>query len=36
LKIQFDTNQYFKKLKNSKSYFQTFINKESLATGIYF
>ena len=36
MKIQFDTNQYFKKLKNSKSYFQTFINKESLAAGIIF
>ena len=36
MKIQFDTNQYFKKLKNSKSYFQTFINKESLATGVIF
>jgi len=36
MKIQFDTNQYFKKLKNSKSYFQTFINKESLATGVLF
>ena len=36
MKIQFDTNQYFKKLKNSKSYFQTFINKESLATCVIF
>ena len=36
MKIQFDTNQYFKKLKNSKSYFQTFINKESLAAGVIF
>ena len=36
LKIQFDTKQYFKKLENSKSYFQTFINKESLATGVIF
>ena len=36
MKIQFDTNQYFKKLKNSKSYFQTFINKESLAVGVLF
>ncbi len=36
LKIQFDTNQYFNKLKNSESYFQTFINTESLATGVIF
>ena len=36
MKIQFDTNQYLKKLKNNKSYFQTFINKESLATGVLF
>jgi len=34
LKIQFDTSEYFKKLKNSKPYFTTFINKESLATGV--
>ena len=36
LKIQFDTSQYFNKLKNSESYFQTFINTESLATGVIF
>tara|TARA_B100001179_G_C18310729_1_gene283688 strand:- start:3 stop:323 length:321 start_codon:yes stop_codon:yes gene_type:complete len=36
LKIQFNTDEYFKKLKNSKSYFTTFINKESLATGVIF
>ena len=36
MKIQFNTNEYFKKLKNSESYFQTFINKESLAAGIIF
>ena len=36
MKIQFDTNQYLKKLKNNKSYFKTFINKESLATGVLF
>ena len=36
MKIQFNTNEYFKKLKNSESYFQTFINKESLAVGIIF
>ena len=36
MKIQFDTNQYLKKLKNNKSYFETFINKESLATGVLF
>ena len=36
MKIQFDTNQNFKKLKNSNSYFQTFINKESLAVGVIF
>ena len=36
MKIQFDTNQYFKKLKNNKSYFETFINKESLAAGVIF
>jgi len=36
MKIQFDTTHYFKKVKNSKSYFQTFINKESLAVGVIF
>ena len=36
MKIQFDINQYLKKLKNNKSYFETFINKESLATGVLF
>ena len=36
MKIQFDTNQYLKKLKNNKSYFKTCINKESLATGVLF
>jgi len=36
MKIQFDTNQYLKKLKNNKSYFETFINKESLAIGVLF
>ena len=36
MKIQFDSNQYFKKIKNGKSYFQTFLNKESLAVGVLF
>ena len=36
LKVQFDSKEHLKKLKNSKSYFQTFINKESLAVGVIF
>ena len=34
LKIHFDTNQYLRELVKGKSYFHTFINKDSLAAGI--
>jgi mannose-6-phosphate isomerase-like protein (cupin superfamily) len=35
LKIDFDTNEYIKKIANSNNtYFHTFINKENLAAGI--
>ena len=36
LKIKFDTIKYINKLKKSKFYFHTFINKESLAVGVIF
>jgi len=34
MKIEFDTNQYLKEIKDSNSYFHTFINKQNLAAGI--
>jgi mannose-6-phosphate isomerase-like protein (cupin superfamily) len=34
LKIEFDLTTYFEKIKNNDSYFQTFINKSSLALGV--
>ena len=34
MKIEFDTNEYIQNIAKSKSYFHTFINKDSLAAGI--
>jgi mannose-6-phosphate isomerase-like protein (cupin superfamily) len=34
LKIEFDTNEYVKELKNNEVYFHTFLNKNTLAAGI--
>lgn len=34
LKIEYDLDTYLEKIKNSNSYFQTFINKDSLAVGV--
>ncbi|MDC4231293.1 MAG: cupin domain-containing protein [Nitrosopumilus sp.] len=34
MKLEFDLTTYLKKIKNSSSYFQTFINKPSLAAGV--
>jgi len=34
LKLEYDLDTYLEKIKNSNSYFHTFINKESLAAGI--
>ncbi len=34
MKIDFNTNEYIKKIKKSNTYFYTFINKENLAAGI--
>ena len=34
LKLEFDLATYLEKIKNSNSYFQTFINKPSLAAGV--
>ncbi len=34
LKIDFDTNEYVKKIAKSDTYFHTFINKENLAAGV--
>ena len=34
MKLEFDLDTYLKKIKNGNSYFQTFINKSSLATGV--
>ena len=34
MKLEFDLTTYLKKIKNDNSYFQTFINKSSLATGV--
>jgi len=34
LKLEFDLSTYLEKIKKSNSYFHTFINRESLATGV--
>jgi hypothetical protein len=34
LKLEYDLEVYLQKIKTSNSYFHTFINKDSLATGI--
>jgi mannose-6-phosphate isomerase-like protein (cupin superfamily) len=34
LKLEFDLSIYLEKIKKSNSYFHTFINRESLATGV--
>ncbi|MCV0431516.1 cupin domain-containing protein [Nitrosopumilus sp.] len=34
MKLEYDLDTYLKKIKNSSSYFHTFINKYSLAAGI--
>ena len=34
MKIEFDTNEYLKKIAKSDTYFHTFLNKESIAAGI--
>jgi mannose-6-phosphate isomerase-like protein (cupin superfamily) len=34
LKIDYDTNEYVKKIAKSDTYFHTFINKENLAAGV--
>jgi len=34
LKLEYDLDTYIEKIKNNTSYFDTFINKESLAAGI--
>jgi len=34
LKLEYDLDTYLDKIKNSNSYFQTFINKDSLAAGV--
>ena len=34
MKLEFNLTEYLEKIKNSSSYFYTFINKQSLATGI--
>ena len=34
MKLEYDLNSYVEKIKNSKSYFQTFIDKSSLAAGV--
>lgn len=34
MKIDFDTNEYIKKIAKSNTYFHTFINKENLAAGV--
>ena len=34
MKLEYDLDTYLDKIKNSNSYFHTFINKESLAAGI--
>jgi len=34
LKIEYDLDTYVEKIKNNPSYFDTFINKDSLAAGV--
>ena len=34
MKIDFDTNEYVKKIAKNDTYFHTFINKENIAAGI--
>ena len=34
MKLEFDLAAYLEKIKKSSSYFQTFINKDSLAAGV--
>ena len=34
MKLEYDLDAYVKKIKNSDSYFHTFINKDSLAAGV--
>ncbi len=34
MKLEFDLSTYLEKIKKSNSYFHTFINRESLATGV--
>jgi mannose-6-phosphate isomerase-like protein (cupin superfamily) len=34
LKLEYDLDSYLEKINNSSSYFHTFINKNSLATGV--
>lgn len=34
MKIDFDTNEYIKKIAKSDTYFYTFINKENIAAGV--
>ena len=34
MKLEYDLDIYLEKLKNNTSYFQTFINKDSLAAGV--
>ena len=34
MKLEYDLDSYLEKINNSSSYFHTFINKNSLATGV--
>ena len=34
MKLEYDLSTYLEKIKNNNSYFQTFINKDSLAAGV--
>ena len=34
MKLEYDLDTYLEKIKNSSSYFHTFINKDSLAAGV--
>ncbi len=34
MKLEYDLDTYLEKIKNNTSYFQTFINKDSLAAGV--
>ena len=34
MKLEYDLDAYIEKIKNNSSYFDTFINKESLAAGV--